>query len=86
MNEKSNVIIEDMNVIDSNGKFLKSSLSDFFPVSEEEAESLNELAETFPNRSELRSVLEDYFHIYDDYAEFTVQEFDTYLAEYFNSL
>ena len=87
MNEKPNVIIEDVNVIDSsNGKFLKSSLSDFFPVSEEEAESLNELAETFPNRSELRSVLEDYFHIYDDYAEFTVQEFDTYLAEYFNSL
>ena len=40
MNEKSNVIIEDMNVIDSsNGKFLKSSLSDFFPVSEKEAES-----------------------------------------------
>lgn len=87
MNEKSNVIIVEDNVINStSGKLLRSSLSDFFPVSEEEAQDLNELEETFPNRSELRSVLEDYFHIYDDYAEFTVQEFDTYLAEYFNSL
>lgn len=65
---------------------IKSSLSDYFPVSEEEAKELNELEQTFGNsRSELRSVLEDFFHIYDDYAEMSVQEFDTHLAEYFDS-
>ena len=67
-------------------EIIKSSLSDYFPVSDEEAEELNELEGTFGNsRSELRSVLEDFFHIYDDYAEMSVQEFDTYLADYFNS-
>ena len=68
-------------------EIIKSSLSDYFPVSDEEAEELNELEGTFGNsRSELRSVLEDFFHIYDDYAEMSVQEFDTYLADYFNSI
>lgn len=66
-------------------KPIKSSLSDFFPVSEEDAENLNELAKTFTSKSDLRSVLEDYFHIYDDLAEMSVQEFDSYLADYFNS-
>ena len=66
--------------------FIKSSLSEFFPVSEEEGEELDELAKTFPDKSELRSVLEDYFHLYDDYATMDVQEFDRYLADYFNSL
>lgn len=65
--------------------FIKSSLSEFFPVSEEEGEELDELANTFTDRSELRSVLEDYFHLYDDYATMSVQEFDRYLADYFNS-
>ena len=73
-------------IITSSRKPIKSSLSHYFPVSDEEAKELNELEETFGNsRSELRSVLEDFFHIYDDYAEMSVQEFDTYLAEYFNS-
>lgn len=65
--------------------FIKSSLSEFFPVSEEEGEELDELANTFTDKSELRSVLEDYFHLYDDYATMSVQEFDQYLADYFNS-
>lgn len=64
---------------------IKSSLSDYFPVSGEEAEDLNALADTFTSKSDLRSVLEDYFHIYDDLAEMSVQEFDSYLADYFNS-
>ena len=67
-------------------RYVKSSLSEHFPVSEQEAKDIDELAETFTDKSELRSVLEDYFHIYDDYAEMTVEDFDTYLAEYFNSL
>lgn len=64
---------------------IKSSLSDYFPVSEEEAEELNEISVTFPDKSELRNVLEDYFHIYDDYAEMSVQDFDRYLADYFEN-
>lgn len=65
---------------------IKSSLSDFFPVSEEEAEEINDLALTFGNdKSELRSVLEDYFHIYDDYASMSVQDFDRYLADYYEN-
>lgn len=66
-------------------KPIKSSLSDFFPVSEEEAKDIDELADTFTDRSELRSVLEDYFHIYDDYASLDVDDFDRCLAEYFDS-
>lgn len=66
-------------------KSIKSSLSDFFPVSTEEAAEIDELAETFPDKSELRSVLEDYFHIYDDYSAMSVQEFDQHLAEYFEN-
>ena len=65
---------------------IKSSASEYFPVSEEEARDIDELAETFTDKSELRSVLEDYFHIYDDYAEMTVEDFDKYLADYFESL
>lgn len=67
-------------------RYVKSSLSEYFPVSEQEAKDIDELAETFTDKSELRSVLEDYFHIYDDYAEMTVEDFDKYLAGYFNSL
>ena len=53
-------------------RYVRSSLSEYFSVSEEEAKDIDELAETFTDKSELRSVLEDYFHIYDDYAEMTV--------------
>lgn len=66
-------------------KKIKSSLSEHFPVSEEEAKDIDELAMTFTDKSELRSVLEDYFHIYDDYASMSVQEFDQYLADYFEN-
>ena len=67
-------------------RYVRSSLSEYFSVSEEEAKDIDELAETFTDKSELRSVLEDYFHIYDDYAEMTVEDFDKYLADYFESL
>jgi hypothetical protein len=44
------------------------------------------MAETFrEDRSELRSVLENYFHLYDDYAEMSIEEFDSSLAEYFKN-
>ena len=66
-------------------KKIKSSLSEHFPVSGEEAKELDELAMTFNDKSELRSVLEDYFHIYDDYATMSVQEFDRCLADYFEN-
>lgn len=80
---KPDVIKQSLN---NEQQLLKSSLSEYFPVSEEEADELDRIAETFgDDRSELRSVLEDYFHIYDDYAEMTVQEFDSYLADYFRN-
>lgn len=73
-------------VKNSLNKLLKSSLSSYFPVSQEEAKEIDEMEETFGNdRSELRSVLEDYFHLYDDYAKMSVQEFDEHLAEYFKN-
>ena len=53
-----------------------------FPISQEEAEDVDTLRDTFPDKSDLRAVLEDYFHIYDDYAEMTAQEFDRYFADY----
>lgn len=58
---------------------------DAFPVSEEEARDIDELRETFPDDSEFRSVLEDYFHIYDDNSEMSVQEFDTYIKDYLDA-
>jgi len=68
-----------------NRRPIKSSLSDYFPVSKEEAKEIDRMEKTFTSRSELRSVLEDYFHIYDDYAKMSVQDFDSYLAEYFKN-
>ena len=53
-----------------------------FDVSEEEALDIDELKETFPDVRDLRAALEDYFHIYDDYAVMTPQEFDTSFARY----
>lgn len=53
-----------------------------FPISEEEARDLDELKTTFPDKSELRAVLEDYFHIYDDNASMEPQKFDMYFADF----
>lgn len=55
-----------------------------FPISEEEARDLDELKKTFPDKSELRAVLEDYFHIYDDNASMEPQKFDMYFADFIN--
>lgn len=46
---------------------------------------MDELEKTFPDKSDLRNALEGYFHIYDDKAAFTVEEFNNYLADYFSS-
>jgi len=63
---------------------IKSSKSaiEVFPISEEQAADVDELFETFNDVRDLRSVLEDYFHIYDDYSEMTPEEFDKYFAEF----
>ena len=83
--ENAEMIVDKWGTPVQSSRTIKSSLSDYFPVSEEEADDLNDLANTFTSKSDLRSVLEDYFHIYDDLAEMSVQEFDSYLADYFNS-
>lgn len=72
--------------VQSGRSFIKSSLSEFFPVTREEGEELDELEKTFKDKSELRNVLEDFFHIYDDYAIMSVEDFDNALASYFDSL
>lgn len=63
---------------------IKSSKSaiEVFPISEEQAADVDELFETFNDVRDLRAVLEDYFHIYDDYSEMTPEEFDKYFAEF----
>lgn len=54
----------------------------YFPISNEDARDVDELKETYPNKKELRNVLEDYFGIYTDNAEFSPQEFYTYFKDY----
>jgi len=66
-----------------NSSFIKSSLSDYFPVDESQAEELEDKISQFDTKSDIRTVLEDYFHIYDDYAEMSVEEFEQALDGYF---
>lgn len=47
-----------------------------FPIGREEADDVDELKDAFPWKKDLRAVLESYFHIYDDFAEMSVAEFD----------
>ena len=56
-----------------------------FPISEEDARDVDELRETFPDNADLRAALEDYFDIYNDYAQMSVQEFDTYFQDYISN-
>lgn len=58
---------------------------DCFPISEEDAKDVEELRETFDNDSDLRAALEDYFHIYDDYAEMSEDEFDEGFKKFIDS-
>lgn len=69
------------------GTFIESSksASECFHVSEEEGKDIDEFRNTFPNKADLRAVLEDYFHVYDDWAEIRPQDFDRYFEEYMNS-
>ena len=48
----------------------------FEGIDEDEAEDIDSLKRTFTNRSDLKAVLEDYFHIYDDLAEMDEDEFE----------
>lgn len=53
-----------------------------FPVGQEVADDLDELRDTFPYKPDLRAALESYFHIYDDFAEFTPEEFEQYFKDF----
>lgn len=72
----------DKEVIKSSKVFSSKSAIECFPVSGEEAQDIDELRETFPDKGDLRAVLEDYFHIYDDYADMSAQDFDRCFEEY----
>ena len=55
---------------------------DIFNITEEQAADVDELKATFENKADLRAALEDYFHVYDDIAEMSEDDFDKAFAEY----
>lgn len=55
---------------------------DIFNITEEQAADVDELKATFENKADLRAALEDYFHIYDDFAEMSEDDFDKAFTEY----
>ena len=65
---------------------IKSSVSDYFPVEGVDAEKLEDIVKQYDNKSDIRTALEDFFHIYDDYAEMSVEEFESSLDGYFQEM
>lgn len=55
---------------------------DIFNITEDQAFDVDDLKETFKDKADLRAALEDYFHIYDDYAEMSEDDFDKAFEEY----
>ena len=55
---------------------------DIFPVDEQQAEKIEDLRNTFKDNADFRAALEDYFHIYDDFAEMEEDEFNKCFEEY----
>ena len=51
------------------------SAEECFGVEGTMAEEVEELRETFSYKPDLRAALEGYFHIYDDFAEMSEEEF-----------
>ena len=95
--EKARVYAEENNVVsferideDKNpfekqlrsSRVIKSSAFDYFPINEAEAEDVDNLKKMFPNVNDLRAALEDYFHIYDDYAAMSEEEFNKSFEEF----
>lgn len=60
----------------------EKSAIECFPISEEEAQDVDELRDTFRDVRDLRAALEDYFNIYNDYAEMSADEFNACFADY----
>ena len=55
---------------------------DIFHITEDQALDVDDLKETFKDKADLRAALEDYFHIYDDYAEMSEDDFDKAFEKY----
>ena len=55
---------------------------DIFNITEEQAADVDELKATFENKADLRAALEDYFHVYDDFAEMSEDDFNKAFTEY----
>ena len=72
--------------IKSSRRPIKSSVSDYFPVEGMDADKLEDIVKQYDNKSDIRTALEDYFHIYDDYAEMSVEEFEQALDGYFGEM
>ena len=57
-------------------------IKDIFHVTDEEGDDILELRKTFEDDSDFRAALEDYFHIYDDFAEMSEDEFNDSFKEF----
>ena len=55
---------------------------DIFNVSDEQADEIDQLRDTFEDNADFRAALESYFHIYDDFAEMSEDEFNNAFEEY----
>lgn len=59
-----------------------SIAADCFDVSDDVGDEIDEFRGLFPNKEDLRVVLEDYFNIYNDWAEMSPSEFDAKFKKY----
>lgn len=55
---------------------------DIFHITEDQALDVDDLKETFEDKADLRAALEGYFHIYDDYAEMSEDDFGKAFEKY----
>lgn len=59
---------------------------DFFNVDESRGEVIDDLRDIFTDKADLRAALENEFHIYDDYAEMSEDEFNELFDKYTNDM
>lgn len=86
LSEDYEFIIDPKTELSNSRRPIKSSVSDYFPVEGVDAEKLEDIVKQYDNKSDIRTALEDFFHIYDDYAEMSVEEFESSLDGYFQEM
>ena len=56
--------------------------AEIFNVSDKEGDEIDDLRKSFEDNADFRAALEDYFHIYDDFAKMSEDEFNECFEEY----